>query len=29
MTEIIDLVHEINELTKRETAVIHSMAALP
>ena len=29
MTEIIDLVRQINELTKRETAVIHAMALLP
>jgi hypothetical protein len=29
MTEIIDVVGEINELTKRETAVIHAMALLP
>jgi hypothetical protein len=29
MTEIIDLVHQINELTKRQTAVIHAMASLP
>ena len=29
MTEIIDLVRQINELTKRETAVIHAMASLP
>ncbi len=29
MTEIIDLVRQINELTKRQTAVIHAMASLP
>ena len=29
MTEIIDLVRQINELTKRQTAVIHVMASLP
>lgn len=29
MTEIIDLVRQINELTKRETAVIHAMVSLP
>jgi hypothetical protein len=28
MTEIIDLVRQINELTKRQTAVIHAMASL-
>jgi len=28
MREIIDLVRQINELTKRETAVIHAMASL-
>jgi len=28
-TEIIDPVRQINELTKRETAVIHAMASLP
>lgn len=29
MSEIIDLVRQINELTKRETAVVHAMASLP
>jgi len=29
MTEIIDLVRQINELTKRQNAVIHAMASLP
>ena len=29
MTEIIDLVRQINELTKRQTAVIPAMASLP
>jgi len=29
MTEIIDLVRLINELTKRQSAVIHAMASLP
>jgi hypothetical protein len=29
MTEVIDLVRQINELTKRQTAVIHAMASLP
>jgi len=29
MTEIIDLVRQINELTKRQTSVIHAMASLP
>jgi len=29
MTEIIDLVRQVNELTKRQTALIHAMASLP
>jgi len=29
MAEIIDLVHQINEITKRETSVVHAMASLP
>jgi hypothetical protein len=29
MTEIIDLVRQINELAKRQTALIHAMASLP
>jgi hypothetical protein len=29
MSEIIDLVRQINDITKREAAVIHDMASLP